>query len=107
MVRSNLRVAAALAAGMFVAGLAFAAKPDAYQVTGNVVEVSGDKIVVMKGKERFEVARDAGTKMGGDVKVGDKVTVYYRMTATEVENKGGAAKAPAPAKSTTKTKKAA
>ena len=104
MARSNLRIGAALAAGMFIAALAFAAKPDAYQVTGNVVEVSGDKIVVMKGKERFEVARDSGTKMG-DVKVGDKVTIHYRMTATEVESKGGAAKAPA--KSTAKTKKAA
>ncbi|HYK42091.1 MAG TPA: hypothetical protein VE007_06845 [Thermoanaerobaculia bacterium] len=105
MARSSLRIGAALAAGMFVAALAFAAKPDAYQVTGNVVEVSGDKIVVMKGKERFEVARDAGTKMSGDVKVGDKVTIHYRMTATEVESKAGAAKAPA--KSTAKTKKAA
>ena len=105
MARSNLRIGAALAAGMFLAGLAFAAKPDAYQVTGNVVEVSGDKIVVMKGKERFEVARDAGTKMSGDVKVGDKVTIHYRMTATDVEMKAGAAKAPA--KAPAKTKKAA
>jgi hypothetical protein len=104
MTRSNLRIGAALAAGMFVAGLAFGAKPDAYQVTGNVVEVSGDKIVVMKGKERFEIARDGATKMGGDVKAGDKVTVYYRMTASEVELKAGAK---APAKSTAKTKKAA
>jgi hypothetical protein len=97
------RFALALAAGMLVAGLAFGAKPDAYQVTGNVVEVSGDKIVVMKGKERFEIAREGATKMPADVKVGDKVTVYYRMTATEVESKG-AAKTPAKA---TKTKKAA
>jgi hypothetical protein len=103
MARQNLGVAAALAAGMLITGLALGAKPDAYQVTGNVVEVSGDKIVVMKGKERFEIARDGATKMTGDAKVGDKVTVYYRMTATEVEAKG-AAKAPA---KTAKTKKAA
>ena len=101
--RANLRLGAALAVGMFVAGLAFGAKPDAYQVTGEVVEVGGDKIVVQKGKERFEIARDGSTKMGGAVKVGDKVTVYYRMTATEVEAKG----AKAPAKATAKTKKAA
>ena len=56
-------------------------------------------IVVMKGKERFEIARDASTKMPAGVKVGDKVTVYYRMTATEVEAKGAATKAAPKAKS--------
>jgi hypothetical protein len=45
-------------------------------------------IVVQKGKERWEIARDASTKMNGDVKVGSKVTVMYTMTATEIEAKG-------------------
>ena len=58
-------------------------------------------ITVMKGKERFEIARDATTKAPADVKVGDKVTVYYRMTATEVEAKGAAKGA---AKTTAKKK---
>ena len=61
----------------------------AYQVTGPVLEVTDSKIVVQKGKEKWEVARDAGTKVTGDVKVGDKVTVEYRMTATSIEAKGG------------------
>ncbi|BAV34306.1 hypothetical protein SCL_2015 [Sulfuricaulis limicola] len=61
----------------------------AYQVTGPVVEVTDSKIVVKKGKENWELARDAGTKMTGDVKVGDKVTVEYKMTATSIEAKGG------------------
>lgn len=61
----------------------------AYQVTGPVLEVSDSRIVVQKGKEKWELARDAGTKMTGDVKVGDKVTVEYRMTATSIEAKGG------------------
>ncbi len=59
----------------------------AYQVTGPVVEVTNSKIVVKKGKENWEIARDAGTKMTGDVKVGDKVMVEYRMTATSIEPK--------------------
>lgn len=61
----------------------------AYQVTGPVLEVADSKIVVQKGKEKWELARDAGTKMTGDVKVGDKVTIEYRMTATSIEAKGG------------------
>ena len=61
----------------------------AYQVTGPVLEITDSKIVVQKGKEKWELARDAGTKMTGDVKVGDKVTVEYKMTATSIEAKGG------------------
>jgi hypothetical protein len=33
------------------------------------------------------MARDAGTKLAGDVKVGDKVMVEYKMTATSIEPK--------------------
>jgi len=58
-----------------------------YQVTGPVVEITADKIVVKKGKENWEIARDASTKVTGDVKVGSKVTVEYKMTATSVELK--------------------
>ena len=66
----------------------------AYQVTGPVVELTDTKIVVKKGKENWELARDAGTKVTGDVKVGDKVTVEYKMTATSIEAKNaGKAKA--------------
>ena len=61
----------------------------AYQVTGPVEEVTDTKIVVKKGKENWELARDAGTKVTGDVKKGDKVTVEYKMTATNIEVKGG------------------
>jgi len=84
--RKNRRsVLAVMAALLLFASLASAAVKD-YQVTGPVLEVSSDKIVVQKGKDRWEIARDASTK-GGDVKVGDKVTIHYRMTATEVEGK--------------------
>jgi hypothetical protein len=58
----------------------------AYQVTGEVKEVTDDGIVVMKGKEKFELKKNADTK-GDAPKVGDKVTIEYFMTATKVEAK--------------------
>jgi hypothetical protein len=77
---------------LLLASSAFAAAPDKYQVTGEVVEASDTMIVVMKGKERFEIARDAGTKVEGTLATGSKVTVKYKMTATSVEVKGDTAK---------------
>ena len=96
--RKAHRIAALLVAGVLAAGIALAAKPDAYQVTGTVEDVNASVITVMKGKERFEIARDGATKMPADVKKGDKVTVYYRMTATEVEAKAAKAAAKPSAK---------
>ncbi len=66
---------------------AAAEKADKYQVTGPVAEVSDTKIVVTKGTERFEVSRNADTKVTGDLKVGAKVTIKYVMTAATVEVK--------------------
>jgi hypothetical protein len=63
-----------------------------YQVTGPVVAVTPTTITVQKGSEKWEINRDASTKTPADVKVGSKVTVYYTMTATEIEVKGGAKK---------------
>lgn len=58
-----------------------------YQVTGPVLEVSDTKIVVQKGEEKWEIARTADTKVEGDLKVGAKVTIKYRMTAVSVDVK--------------------
>lgn len=74
----------AVAASMFLASAAFA-----YQVTGPVLEVTDTKIVVEKDKEKWEIARDKDTKGGKDIKKGDRVTIQYRMTATEIESKAG------------------
>jgi hypothetical protein len=74
----------------FLPGAAYATRrrpsppPKTYQVTGPVLELTSDTIVVQKGKERWEVARDAGTKVTGDLKVGATVTIQYRMTAASV-----------------------
>jgi hypothetical protein len=65
----------------------YAAGVKTYQVTGPVLEVRDDVIVVQKGKEKWEIARAADTKVKGDLKVGAKVTIEYRMTATTVEAK--------------------
>src|SRR5262245_22235083 len=100
MSKNSARVllAALLLAVVFGAAAALAAAAKTYQVTGPVVEVNSDMIVVMKGKDRWEIARDASSKIPADVKAGDKVTIHYRMTATEVESK-------APAKSGAKKSK--
>jgi hypothetical protein len=72
---------------LFIATVAFAAGPKTYQVTGPVLEVTADKITVQKGKDKWEVGRDAATKVTGDLKVGSKVTIEYTMKATTVEVK--------------------
>ncbi|OPY08920.1 MAG: hypothetical protein A4E68_00904 [Syntrophaceae bacterium PtaB.Bin095] len=71
----------------FIAAVAFAAGPKTYQVTGPVLEVNADTIVVQKGKDKWEIGRDAATKVTGDLKVGSKVTIEYTMKAATVEVK--------------------
>ena len=66
---------------------AFAGAVKTYQVTGPVLEVTDDMIAVKKGKDRWEITRSADTEVTGDLKVGAKVTIEYRMTATKVEVK--------------------
>jgi|SRR6476661_3973210 hypothetical protein len=76
---------AALLAGGAIRG--FSQSADSYQVTGPVLELTDKKIVVQKGKDKWELARDASTKVDGDLKVGSKVTIHYRMTAVHIEAK--------------------
>jgi LysM repeat protein len=78
---------------LFATNLAFSADVKTYQVTGPVIEVTPTTITVQKGDENWQIARDKNTKATGDIKVGTKVTVYYKMTAAEIEVKE-AAKAP-------------
>ncbi len=73
--------------------------PKTYQVTGPVLELTNDLIVVQKGKDRWEIARDSNSKVTGDLKVGAKVTIQYRMTAVSV---GVEAAKAAPAKAAPK-----
>lgn len=96
MIRRSL-LALPLALGL--SAPAVAAEVNTYQVTGPVLEVGSDAITVQKGKEKWQIARTPDTKLSGEVKKGDKVTVMYRMTATSIEVKSGAK---SPAKSSAK-----
>jgi hypothetical protein len=79
------RLAVAVVALVLVASVAFAGKT--YQFTGKVLEVKDNVIVVDKNGEKFEMAKDANTKVKGDLKVGAKVTVKYESRAAEIEVK--------------------
>ena len=94
MVKTCTLCAGVLGALLMLASLAAAAGPRTYQVTGQVLEVRDDMIAVQKGKERWEIGRDASTKINGDLKVGTKATVEYKMigTAIDVKPEKGAAK---------------
>ena len=72
---------------VLAASLAFAAGPKTYQVTGPVLDLKDDLIVVQKGSDKWEIARGKDTKVTGELKVGSKVTIEYKMTATTVEVK--------------------
>ncbi|HEV3139869.1 MAG TPA: hypothetical protein VGY57_05110 [Vicinamibacterales bacterium] len=78
--------AVALGAG-FGAGLTAATKT--YQFTGTVKTSDAGTLVVEKSaKETWTFSTDKDTK--GTAKVGDRVTVYYKMIATEIESKPAA-----------------
>ena len=79
-----------LAAAVAAPAAARAESPKTYQVTGPVLEVTDSTITVQKGKEKWQLARDKDTKSPSDVKVGDKVTIEYTMSAKSIESKGGA-----------------
>jgi hypothetical protein len=87
----NMKTAFSLLAGASLAlsSAGFAAGAKTYQVTGPVLEVTDTMVAVQKGKDRWEINRDTNTKVTGDLKVGEKVTVTYTMAATDVEVKAG------------------
>ena len=89
--RSFLRIAV-MATALHLASIGAMAAESAktYQVTGPVLEVNEKTIVVQKGDERWEVARDDKTRVDGELKVGSKVTIHYRMLAVSVESKAAA-----------------
>ena len=72
---------------LLVASFAYAAGIKTYQVTGPVLELTNTAITVQKGKDKWEIARDANTKVTGDLKVGSKVTIQYEMKAASIDVK--------------------
>ena len=98
-----------LAAGALclAASRLMAAEAKDYQVTGPVLEVTPSYVVVQKGEEKWQISTSKETKGAAEVKVGDKITVYYKMVASEVEVKPAkpaeAEKADKPAKADKKS----
>ena len=84
--KKTLAVVCLLLLVAFSTGYALAATKT-YQVTGPVLEVRSDAVVVQKGTEKWEIARDPTTKVNGDLKVGAKVTITYRMIAADIDVK--------------------
>ena len=71
---------------LFSATLSLAAGPKTYQVTGPVLEMKGDVLVVEnRNGEKWEIAKDAVTKINGELKVGAKVTAEYVMMAKKID----------------------
>jgi len=87
----SIMVAAAAAGVILLSSAAYAAGIKTYQVTGPVLEVKDDMIAVQKGKDRWEIGRDAGTNVTGDLKPGAKVTIQYRMIPDDRDGCGGQA----------------
>lgn len=81
------RVFLIIGAVLLVSSLALAGGPKTYQVTGPVLDVKDDSVTVLKGKDKWEIAKDADTKVTGELKVGSKVTIEYTMTAKSIEAK--------------------
>jgi hypothetical protein len=77
---------------LLAASTAMAASLKTYQATGQVLEVRDDAVVVQKGKEKWEIAKDKDSKVTGDLKAGSKATVTYTMKAVTIEAKADAKK---------------
>jgi len=83
------RLLGLLVAAAFVASASLALAKD-YQVTGPVVDVKDDQIIVKKGADNWEIAREKYTKTTGEIKKGDRVMIKYKMIATTIESKSTA-----------------
>lgn len=82
-----MKLIAALTGMTLLAATTVYAAPKTYQVTGPVLEVKDDMVVVQKGSEKWQIAKDKDTKVTGDLKVGSKVTIMYSMKAASIESK--------------------
>jgi hypothetical protein len=69
------------------------APPVTSRATGTVVELTGDRIVVVNGKRTWDIERNERTKVFGDLRVGARVTVEYRVLPAAGEPAPVAAKA--------------
>jgi RNase P/RNase MRP subunit p29 len=67
--------------------VAYAAQDGIRKATGELVKITAESIVIKKGKGEMVITRNASTNVAGNLKVGEKVTVEYKMIATSVAAK--------------------
>jgi len=87
MRRRRFLVPAVLAAALLAAAsLGYAATANKYQFTGNVKSVDATTLVVENAKGEVWQFSEEGFA-GAKPKVGDKITVHYRMVVTGIDAK--------------------
>lgn len=84
---AKLKVLAAIAAVQLIVPTVFAQNP-IYQVTGRIVQLNSGMIVVRSGSQRLVILQNKDTKVWGPFRVGDIVTIDYRMVATNIQPVG-------------------
>src|SRR5947207_15823401 len=89
--KTNTAFSLLAAASLALSGATFAAGAKTYQVTGTGIEMTGSKITVQKGTEKWEIDLDPTIKATGDEEVGAIVTITYVTSATEREGHPAAA----------------
>jgi riboflavin synthase alpha subunit len=83
----SILLAVVIAATLFVSDIASAAVKK-YQVTGKVIALDEKMITVQKADdEKWEIERTASTTVTGTLKIGEKVTIEYKMVADDIEVK--------------------
>jgi hypothetical protein len=84
----GLALAAAAFAEALVSGSSEARAARSYEFSGKVTGVRGDTIAVSRGLETLEFDRGSiATGVAGMPKVGDEITIRYRLEAQSVESR--------------------
>jgi hypothetical protein len=55
-----------------------------YALDGTVTDIKENVFTIQKDNVKYEMTRDADAMVNGELKVGSKVTVIYKMTATKI-----------------------
>ena len=93
-----MKKAALILCALLLFSAQVSAGPALYQVTAPVIEIREDAVILQKGNEKWEIARDKATIIVGNLKVGAKVTIYYTMQASKIEVKEAPKTSAAPKK---------
>jgi hypothetical protein len=81
---AKVKVMAAFAALQLLVPTVFA-QGAIYQITGRVMELSDTKIVIVSNHQRLVILRNDETRIVGPLRIGNVVTIDYKMTARIVQ----------------------